>query len=208
MDTLLHILKKVKIGRKYIIIYAGIFLVIAILLFVLFKSIHRQTTTTTAKKNIYTFSPPATSQTILSVTPQNVSLIATTTQPQVSYVSMDTGSNKVNALQLLLSFDPSLIQIVSIQPTNSFQHAQVLTNQINNTKGTISYAIGIAPTQKPVVGSNNVLLITYTFTSSVATMKKPIHTYIGFLPSTSVGASGYMYNSLKIAYPQHITIDE
>ena len=119
---------------------------------------------------------------------------------------MDTGGNKINAVQLSLTFDPSLIQIISVQPASSFPSVDVLKNHIDNTKGTVFYAIGTAPSQKPIVGNNNVLKIMYALTPAVTTKQKPIYTYIGFLPDTSVGASGYIINSLKVAYPQHITI--
>src|SRR3990167_7404467 len=56
-------------------------------------------------------------------------------------VTITTGDNKVNAVQLELSFDTAQLYNVDIKPGPLFQNGAELRKEVNNQNGTISYAI-------------------------------------------------------------------
>jgi len=56
-------------------------------------------------------------------------------------IIINTGTNKVTAVQLELSFDPNILTNVNITPSTFFKNPNVVINKINNDIGKISYAI-------------------------------------------------------------------
>lgn len=74
-------------------------------------------------------------------------------------VNMDTASNQVTGIDIRLKFNPSLIEITSIQKGSG---ATVLTTEINNTvdnvNGKISYAVFTVDKTKAISGSGIELL--------------------------------------------------
>ncbi len=108
-----------------------------------------------------------------------------------SVVSIDTGKNNVNAVQLELAYDPNVVTNVKVTPLNFLPQATELLNKIDSKNGRISYALGVSPGQKRVNGKGNLLKITYTITQS------SVSTSFNFLPKTDVAGDQTATSLLK-----------
>lgn len=114
-------------------------------------------------------------------------------------VVVDTGGNKITAVQLELSFNPNLITRVNIKPGSFFKNPVELLNRVNNQKGTISFALGNGVTKgriKGVRGKGTVATIYFE--------EKGIsgeYAQINFLPKTLVLGEGTSRSVLKSTVP-------
>jgi len=130
-------------------------------------------------------------QTNLSVsTPVSTALNSYSTDVLIS-----TGSNKITAAQLEISYDPTVLTNVTIEPGPFFTTPVVLLKKIDTVNGKISYALSINPSQKPISGSGTVATVTFSTISGAAAMQTPIN----FEPKTAVTAVGYAQSVLKQA---------
>ncbi len=109
-------------------------------------------------------------------------------------VTITTGNNMVNAVQLELSFDIAHLYNVDIKPGPLFKNATELLKKINNENGTISYAIAAPLGQKGFLGSGVVAVITFSENGKDGEIAK-----INFLPKTLVTAQGVDKSVLKTA---------
>ena len=108
-----------------------------------------------------------------------------------SVVSIDTGKNNVNAVQLELVYDPNVVTNVKVTPLNFLTQPVELLNKIDSKNGRISYALGVAPGQERVNGKGNLAKITYTITQS------SVSTSFNFLPKTDVAGDQTAASLLK-----------
>lgn len=99
-----------------------------------------------------------------------------------SDVMIDTGKNKIHAVQLELAFDPTQITNIGIVAGDFFSPAAELIKKIDSINGTISYAVSVPLGQGSKQGKGIVAKITY---SPVSTQISTI-TAINFLPKTGV----------------------
>ena len=109
-------------------------------------------------------------------------------------VTITTGNNKVNAVQLELAFDVIHLYNVDIKPGPLFQNGVELLKKVNNQNGTISYAIVSPLGQKGFSGSGVVAVITFAENGKPGDVAK-----INFLPKTLVTALGTDRSALKTA---------
>ncbi len=107
-------------------------------------------------------------------------------------VNIETGKNKVTAVQLELQFDPKVLTNVVATPGSFFKNPTGFWNQIDAKTGRISYAFGIGLTDQSVMGKG--IVATLTFAAKVRT---PQQTSILFLPKTLVTAEGTTKSVLK-----------
>ncbi len=107
-------------------------------------------------------------------------------------VKIETGKNKVTAVQLELQFDPKVLTNVAVTPGVFLKNPTELLNQIDAKTGRISYAFGIGLTDQSVMGKG--IVATLTFVAKVGT---PQQTSILFLPKTLVTAEGITASVLK-----------
>ena len=107
-------------------------------------------------------------------------------------VTIDTGGDKVTAVQLELSYDPKAIANVDIKPGSFFVNPAQALKKINSVDGTISYALLINPGESGVSGTGTVAVISYTEIGQTGT-----YTQINFLPKTLVTAGGTDKSVLK-----------
>ena len=74
-------------------------------------------------------------------------------------VVMDTGENQITALDLVISFDPQVLQIVSIAKGGALSDfSNELVNSIDNVGGNINYSNSTIDKSKAVNGSNLTIL--------------------------------------------------
>ncbi len=93
-------------------------------------------------------------------------------------VEITTGENKVTGVQLELSFDPDKLTDFIVEPGPFFTNSIELRNEVDNQKGTVSYALG---SQSGVSGQGVVATLTFREIGKVGDLAK-----IEFLPKTQV----------------------
>lgn len=125
--------------------------------------------------------------TLVTSTPSAVPLYSTD-------VTITTGDNKVNAVQLELAFDVNHLYNVDIKPGPLFQNGVELLKKVNNQNGTISYAIASPLGQEGFSGSGVVAVITFAQKGKPGDIAQ-----IDFLPKTLVTAQGSDKSVLKTA---------
>lgn len=107
-------------------------------------------------------------------------------------VMIDSNSNPVTAVQMELSFDPKVLTNISLASGTFFKSPVELIKKIDPNDGRISYALGIQPQDKGVVGKGLVATITYSLLPTTDAL-----TSIMFLPKTIVTAQGINQSVLK-----------
>lgn len=107
-------------------------------------------------------------------------------------VVVDT-TNKVNAVQIELSFDPQKISNVTLTPGTFFQQPTTLLKTIDMTNGRISYALAEQLDLPGKSGHGTVALLSFNMTPST----KPATTSIKLLPKSAVTADKILESVLK-----------
>lgn len=110
-------------------------------------------------------------------------------------VIVNTGSNKITAVQLEVGFDPEKITNVSLVPDVFFEQPVVLINDTDNKNGKISYALAIPPTGRAKSGIGVVAKINF-----LTKLSKGTKTDFVLLPKTLVTAEGQEASVLKKAF--------
>lgn len=116
---------------------------------------------------------------------------------------INTGRNAVTAVQVELAFDPKVLAKVSVNPGSFFNNPIVLLNEVDESTGKISYALGISPQDNGIRGEGVVAMI--SFQTKVAS---PTATSVTFLPKTMVTAEGVSQSVLKSATPAQFIVGQ
>lgn len=111
------------------------------------------------------------------------------------YVNIDTGTNKVKAVSIRISYDPKALRNVAVTPGAFFTSPIVLLKKVDTQKGIISLDLSTSPNDQPISGQGSVATITFTKNPSAAGT-----TYISFTPDTIVTAEGVTESVLKSTY--------
>lgn len=135
-------------------------------------------TVTPVAQSVLVFAPPT--------------LVSTTSATYSIDVNLLTGSNRVNAVQLELAYDPKALTNMDATPGAFFENPVVLLKNIDAQEGRISYALAISPTQRGKQGTGTVAVL--KFSSNLLPGQK---TSIKFLPKTQVTAEGIRASVLK-----------
>lgn len=136
-------------------------------------------------------------QTVLVFAPPEVATVSATATPSAGQtysvdVNILTGKNKVNAVQLELSYDPTVLTNVDIQPGTFFTNPTPLLKTVDVSLGRISYALVVPLGEAGKQGTGTIA--TLTFKSLLRTGEK---TTLKFLPKTQVAAEGIQTSVLK-----------
>jgi hypothetical protein len=107
--------------------------------------------------------------------------------------TISTGTNKVTAVQLELSYDPKALSNVVITPGTFIKNPTVLLKKVDPKLGRISLAMGISLEGSGASGSGQIATITFTPNEGYKT------TEIKFLPTTQVTAEETSKSVLKAA---------
>ena len=116
-------------------------------------------------------------------------------------ILIKTGTNKVSAVQIELSFDPGILTNVSMKPSTFFKSPNVVINKINTAAGRIYYAL--VKTASESAKQREGTLATLTFESQIS----PFSSVITFLPRTFVTAEGFDGSALKSTNSAKLTIN-
>ena len=139
----------------------------------------KQTTRVTAQEAARDLS------TTLSIDPKEAS-VKEKTQKTLS-VNVNTGKDKVAALELHLSFNPKLVKIDSIAPGAFFEKANVLHKEIDNKAGTVVFVFGSI---EPKTGNGEAATFRITTLSAG-------NAEVNLSSGTEVAALGKTYNVVK-----------
>lgn len=115
---------------------------------------------------------------------------STTSAAYSSDVDIETGENKITAVQIELSYDPEALTNVDIKPGVFVPNALVLLKKIDPVEGRITLALALPLGQKGIQGQGNVAVITFT-------QKENSTSAVNFLPKTQVTAEGISQSVLK-----------
>jgi len=111
-----------------------------------------------------------------------------------SVISIDTGKNKVTAVQIELAYDPNILQNLTITPSDFFPNSLELLNNVDTKNGRISFALTVPADEDGIKGSGNLAQISFFRSSQSASQ-----TFIMFLPKTEVSAQNTAVSVLKQA---------
>jgi hypothetical protein len=117
-------------------------------------------------------------------------------------ILIDTGTNKITATQLELSYDPKDISNVTITPGTFIKNPTVLLKKVDPTLGRISLAIGINMGESGISGVGQIATISFMPNAGIRTTK------ISFLPTTQAAAEGIAKDVIKSKSGATITIDQ
>ncbi len=131
-------------------------------------------------------------ETVLTLTPAvaSTSAVASGSANYSMNVNILTGKNKVNAVQLELSYDSEALVNVDIKPGDFFTNPIVLLKNIDTETGRISYALAAPLGGDGKTGSGTVATLVFTPLGKNETTVK-------FLPKTQVAADGIQTSVLK-----------
>jgi len=144
---------------------------------------------------------PAYVQTTISLSNTITPVAASPGQFQTEAI-ISTGSNKVTAAQLELTYDPKALSNVTITPGTFIKEPTVLLKKVDPTLGRITLAMGVGMGDSGVSGSGQIATITFTPTPGYKT------TQINFLPTTGVSAEGVLKSVLKTTTDAVITFEQ
>lgn len=135
--------------------------------------------------------PTPVAQTMLSLSPASYVIAS----PSGSLnVTVDTGQNKVNAVQIELGFDPQAFSVIDIIAGKFFDNPVVLLKNVDLKNGKISFALALPPTAPGKTGTGTVAVI--NFTTTIASGGK---TELSLLPKSSATADKVKPSVLKKA---------
>ena len=128
----------------------------------------------------------------ISISPQNRDLEKN--QDFSFSVKLDTDTNQVTGLDLILKFDPTVFEVESVQKGNDVASLDnTITNTHDNSKGTVSYAAFTLDKTKAINGPNIEVLKVNAKTKSNATNG---NYFLTFDPSTAASAVNETQNAL------------
>lgn len=105
-------------------------------------------------------------------------------------VTIDTDKDKVNGVQIELSYNPKTLTNVDIKPGSFFTDPTVLIKTIDTKNGVIRYALAIKPNEEMLKGMGTVATISF---SKVGISE----TTLNFLPQSQVSTRGLNQSVLK-----------
>lgn len=108
-------------------------------------------------------------------------------------VLIDSGGDKVTAVQVEISYDPTVLTLKSIDQGAFLNNAFVLLKNIDAKNGRLSYALAINPNAAPVTGAGRVATLNF----AVNTQSTTKNSQITLLPKSLVTAQG-IYESVLV----------
>ena len=139
--------------------------------------------------------------TTLAIAPASASESSKLTQYSLA-VTIHTGSNLVNAVQLELAYDPQALTNVTVSQGDFFRQPTTLLNSIDTVDGRISYATTEQLDLPAKMGTGTVAIISFDiakdFTGKMTT--------ISFLPKSAVAADKIMESVLRSTSNYTLTV--
>jgi hypothetical protein len=132
---------------------------------------------------------PDVAQTTLTISPNLIKLA--TSSAYNADIIINTGQNSVNKVQLEILYDPKALIKVDINSGTFFTDPKVFLKNIDSANGRISFALGVRPGEKGILGQGVLTSISF------ATTPKSASASVTLLPKTQVTADGQSQSVLK-----------
>ncbi len=118
-----------------------------------------------------------------------------------SAISIETGENKITAVQIELQYEPGSFTNVDIQPGTFIPNGLILLKNIDPAEGRITFAIALPLGLKGIQGQGDVAVLTFGHSG--------IGSYgIGFLPKTQITAEGISQSVLKETFNNTFELED
>ena len=181
-----------KPNKSRILVYGGIVLAVLVLLVPVMNSMVNNK----HEKNLSVIKPSISAAPMISKAPITATaLLAFQKETATSTaILMDTGDKAATAVQLEISFDPTMIKDMTVTPGNFFEKTLVLMSNIDYNNGSIFYAMVVPPGGAAKLGKGVIATMSYSFASETV---NPAN--FRFLPRTKVVAVGINQSVLKEA---------
>jgi hypothetical protein len=154
-------------------------------------------------KNQQSISKQAAAATTLSISPSSQSLHTGHTAD--FSVVMNTGTNQVTGIDLILNFNPSVLQVNSITRGNGLGGLNnEITKNIDNAAGTVSYVVFTLDRNQAITGSALEVLKVNAEVKSNASIGTSSITFDG---STAISAINETQSALTSTVPGNINIE-
>ncbi len=133
-----------------------------------------------------------TAQTVLSLSPNSLTISANATSSAVNLIA-NTNTNSISGVQIELAYNPTKLTDVSISSGSFFPNPSVLLNKIDKINGRMFYAIVLPAGEKNGIKGNGIIA-TINFKSLMTPGEQ---TQIKFFPKTLVIAPNINKSLLK-----------
>ena len=187
-------------SRKTLLLITGLILLTALLVTIAIwqRNIPKTQQLSTVNQTPTTPIPTAMqvpAHTLLSFSPSPL-ILAPTGKNEIQVI-VNSQSNQISAIQLELTYNPEKLTNVTVSAPTApsqpfFDKPNILLNRVDPTKGSITYAVGIAPTDTQKNGTGIVATISFTpklFSGEQTTMS--------LLPNTIVTSLGISQSILE-----------
>lgn len=182
-------------SRKTLALVLALVGTTAFLLLIAIRGEKKMSSPTTPSTAVVSPTVPAPVETVLAMTPNPVTLDEAG-MGKVD-VTIDSGMNKIQGVQLEIEYDPMVLSNVKVQAGTFLKEPVVIINNNDSVKGKISYGFGISPTQQAVTGKGVAATITFTKKSTVSA--DVTDTQITLLQTSQIASADTTLSVLKTA---------
>ena len=176
--------------RKTLALIVGLVLVTVILFIIALRT--GQDTGSMQKQTAVEATPTPSVASVLMLSPNPVAVVSGK-QGTVNAI-LDSSYNKVTAVQLELKYNPLMISNVKVATGPLFPNSVLLVDNNDVKTGLYTFAFGISPSQKPIMGTGSVATITFTARGVIGQQAQ-----ITLEPTSIVTAQGVTTSVLKSA---------
>lgn len=135
-------------------------------------------------------------ETVLSLSPNPLLLTSKTGHIDIS---MDTGSNTVNFVQIKLLYNPNHLSDIKVTKGPFMEKAEILNTFVNQEMGTLTYLLALPKDVQPLQGKGVIATISFT-----STLKPGNSTTVSFTKDTMVTNDQTSTSLLKKTYDAKI----
>jgi len=170
-------------GKNLFILFVAFLIVVGAILYDQFNAKNEQSHETQTATPTSQYLSPTIPQTSLWLEPNRAKVASDGMVDLDMYIN--TQENKVTAVQLEISYDPTVLKFVSIQTTDLLEGKQILMKNIDEVHGHITFAAGISPSGQDISiqGADEIGKLVFQKLKTDMTQ-----TEVTFLPSTLVTA--------------------
>ena len=102
-------------------------------------------------------------------------------------VYLGAEENRVTGVQLEISYDPTVLRFVSVDPVDLLIGKQELIKKVDEKSGRITYASGVLPGQPVIQGTDEIVKLVFQPVGSASQTRE---TEVKILPESLVSAQG------------------
>ncbi len=186
-------------SKKTIALIAALLLLVIVLVWIAANPKKPLTTSQNVPGAIPTVIVPA--HTMLSLSPNSITISKAT--PSQLMVNIDTTDNKVNGVQMEITYNPKLVKVLDVTPGTFLTGALPLRKIIDNQAGHLTYILALPPQQPQKQGKGTVAILSIQAVTSQSGQSQ-----ISFANRTLVTSEGIAQSVVKNTTPATIKISQ